>query len=231
MGLADSFKNVFQKKDDDVSTSNVDNDVSETRISKSVIRKVALKRIANIVSIVIIILTLLYVIFALSLLRIVPTNSAGFVPVKNVSESYGKFEPGKQLLVSLDGETGSSILDYAKMSIIPQENVAVVEIVSKNAGKLNWTEPDILTVNGRPTGVHLEKKWKVAPQYNNDGELIKEGEKYSSPLRYGNGPKEYKEFLNNEFIVQCIKGDCVEGDGLIVPAENIMGETLKKFTL
>lgn len=182
----------------------------QIRVTHKAYTKIVFKRLVKVCSVVVILLMGLYVVFAATLLRAVPTTNIGFVPVKNVTYSGGIVPKDAQVLVNMDKKQGIEFMDRLKQSFVPTSDAAIIQIVAGPYGKMHWTEPDILSVDGYPTNVSL------APE---------EGEK--SPLE-----SRESEYLEDEYLAICVKGACGEaGSGLIISKDNIMGSPLSKETV
>lgn len=196
---------VFKKKEN---VQKVKKD-PQIRIARKTYLKVLSKRIVKVFSLVFVLLFALYLVFAATLLRVVPTLDAGFVPVKNITYEGGIVPKDAQVLVSLDKKQGITAFERFKQAFVPASNAAVIEVVAGPYGKLGWTEPDILTVDGYPTDVVLEPA---------------EGDK--SPLE-----SRESEYLEDEYLAICIKGACEVGEGVIVPKDNVIGTPLSKSSV
>lgn len=182
---------------------------AQVRVAKSAYRKVVIKQFASVISLSLIGLFLLYGAFAATLLRVVPTTTAGFVPVKNVTYPGGNIPAEKEVLISVGNAQGKTIGDRLKQSFILTDDAAIVKVIAGPNGTLDWVEPDILTVNGVPTGVHLKpEEGKRSPLVTRDS-----------------------KFLKSEYLAVCVKGDCVVGDGLIFNKDKIIGVPLNQSSV
>lgn len=182
---------------------------SQLRIAHGAYTKVLFKRIVKIMSLVFVLLFGLYIVFASTLLRVVPTTDAGFVPVKNLTYEGGNVPAGEQVLISMEKKQGNEFLDKLKQAFVPTTDAAIIKVVAGPYGALGWTEPDILSVNGSPVDVTLEPE---------DGD--------KSPLESRDD-----SFLKDEYLAICIKGDCEVGKGMIIPKDNVIGSPLSQSTV
>lgn len=172
------------------------------RVANTTFAKIVFLKTIKSLGIFLAIIMLVYVCFAATILRVVPTSEAGLIPVKNVTFTGGNVPLGREVLVDTVEPQGSGVFDRLKQSFVPNSNAAVVRVVSDRIGKLEWVPPNILMVDGKPVGVPMSPVDKDGNPRNFSGE---------------NG------FLNDEYVAECIKGACVEGEALIIPSENIMG--------
>lgn len=172
------------------------------RVANTTFAKIVFLKTMKSLGIFLAIILLVYVCFAATILRVVPTSEAGLIPVKNITFTGGIVPPGREVVVDTEEPQGSGIFDRLKQSFVPNSNAAVVRVVSDPIGKLKWVQPNILMVDGEPVGVPM------------------------SPLDKDGNPRDFSGdngFLKDEYVAECIKGACVEGEALIIPSENIMG--------
>lgn len=179
------------------------------RVSASTVGKVLTQRLLKVFFLVLGSVFIIYILFAATILRVVPTTTgAGFVPVKNITFQGGSIPKSTDVLVKRSAPAGKEILDRLKQSFTPMNDAAVVKILDGPYGKLSWSQPGIISVNGEPSEVLMPE--------NSDG---------SSPL--DNRPK----FLEDEYLVMCISGACLEGTAFISPAEAVVGSLISSDSI
>lgn len=193
----------FKKSDKKANIS--DFNEPTVKVAKGTYRKVVAVRFIKVISSVFVILLAVYGVFAVTLLRVVPTTTVGFVPVKNMTFEGGIAPADAQLLISVNTPQGTGFVDRLKQSFLPTDDAALVQVVAGPYGKMAWVEPDILTVDGYPTGLHLEAK---------EGDI--------SPL------ESRSEYLKDEYLALCLEGSCEVGDAIIFPKDRIMGTPLTR---
>ena len=177
---------------------------NNVRVSASAVGKVLTQRILKVFGLVLGSMFIIYLLFAATILRVVPTTTgSGFVPVKNITFEGGVMPEGSEILVKRTAPAGKELLDRLKQSFMPMNDGAVVRVIAGPYGKLSWTEPGIVTVDGVVQEIEL-------PQ-NSDG---------SSPL------DDRSKFLEKEYLVECISGACLEGTAFITPNEAIVGSLI-----
>lgn len=79
--------------------------------------------------------------------------------------------------------------------------------------------PDVVLVDVL-AGPYGKVKWAPGGLTTVDGKPL--------PVSFEEKPK---EFLEDEYIVRCIKGNCVEGEVFIIPVENVYGQPLNKVVI
>lgn len=178
----------------------------EIRISKGTYYSSVLKSMSGFIGIIIISLIVLYVVFAATLIRVVPTTTAGFIPSKNMTFSGGIAPAGSELLVSMGSDQGKDFGSRLKQSFLPMNDAAIVKVVAGPYGKLTWAEPDRVTIDGKLVEAKLKPVDKKSPLDNRD------------------------PYLKDEYLAVCIKGDCVVGDAVIVSKNKIVGVPLKNYS-
>lgn len=188
----------FKKKDKKVHTQDV-------RVSKSTYGKLVFKRVLRSLGVGVLFLGILYLCLSATLLRVVPTFD-GLVPVKNMTYRGGIAPEGAVLLVSQEKNQKDNPLDRLRQAFVPDSSAVVVKVVAGPYGKLNWAPPNILTVEGVPSKVPFPK--------TSDGK---------SPIADKDEP-----YLKDEYYVECIKGACEPGTGLIIQKDKIYGTVITK---
>lgn len=178
----------------------------QLRVANSAYRKILLKRIAAILGYSLVGVFIIYLCFAATIMRAVPTTSgAGLVLVKENTFHGGIIPENVPILVDTKAEQKNDLVERLKQSFVPSKNAAVVKVVAGPHNTIGWIASGLVTVDGALTKVHLEQQ----------------------PLDADNSAKTK---LRDEYLTVCVSGDCTPGEGVIVPAKNIYGLTLDKYT-
>lgn len=167
----------------------------EMRIAKRLYRRRIAKRVLTFIGASIIVSTVIYLCFAITIIRVIPTNNAGFIPVRNLTADGGVAKPGSQIVVNVLDSQGDGILDRGKQALLMTSNAAVVEVISGPFGKISPGPGNTIAVNGKAISTPLVR-----------------------PIT--------KQYLDNEYVVKCLKGNCAKNMGFIVSANNLYGEPL-----
>ena len=195
---------LFARKTDNSSEMNESVREPEVRITRGTYVRLIMRRVMTMSVFLGLALIVLYLCFAATWLRVVPTVSgAGFVPVKNVTFNGGEIPSGVEILVDRENAQGNGLLSHLKQSFVPSDNAAVVKVIEGPYGELVWAQPNILTIDGDPIGIPFPA--------NNEGK---------SPI------DEFNPYLRDEYVVECISGDCNEGVAFIVKRDNVFGVVL-----
>lgn len=184
------------------------NKTPQIRVANSAASKILFKKILRGLGVAVASVAILYLCFAVTIIRVVPTTSTGFVPVKNATFEGGKVPVGREILVDVRNPQGSGIIDRAKQSFIPNADAARVLVLAGDIGKLSWAPPSILMVDDLPLPAPMPA--------SEDG---------SSPL--GDDPNDW--YLKSEYAVECLSGACPVGELFIIPADHIIGVPLNKI--
>lgn len=178
---------------------------SQIRVAKSAYRKILLKRIFAILGYSAVGVFIIYLCFASTIMRIVPTVSgSGMVAVKENTYRGGTFPAGETILVDTVHAQGDGYVQHLKQAFVPTKNAAVVQVVAGPFDTIQWMESGLVIVDGSLSSVYLPDQPK-----NDDGSN--------------------KDRLKNEYLSICISGDCVPGEGVITPKDNIYGLTLADY--
>lgn len=191
----------------------------QVRVSYGAVGRLVVKRVVTTVFIVAFALALLYVCFAATLLRFVPTtDGSGIVPVRSTTYEGGNIPNGEILLVSNEEAQGSDIFSNLKQAFVPSSGAMIVETKGGPYGKMSWTEPDIISLDGAP----LDAPFPPV--------MVPANEEINSPMMEVSPlyPEDREEFLSGEYLVECISGDCEPGTMLIVPQGNVFGTVIEK---
>lgn len=171
---------------------------TSVRIAQKTYQKTLLKKFGAQVFGALFIVLLVYVAFAATVIRVVPTTSAGFPLIKNNTFEGGIIEPNTQILARLDGQVvEDSLLANIKYSFLPQSDLAIVEVLAGPTGRVQWNKNGVLAVDGKA----MEVAFPVDPE---------------------------RPYLKNEYVAVCVQGDCLRGAPVFIPAQSIYGVTLSK---
>lgn len=141
-------------------------------------------------------IAIVYICFVITIMRVVPTTTAGLVPVKNITFTGGMVPAGEEVLVSMGNPQGSTMLDYLRQAFLPTTDASVVRVEAGPWGSYSWAEPGIVTVKGEVLDMGMPEK-----------------------------PEE--TILEDSYLVTCIEGACIPGEGFVIPKSHIMGEPLQ----
>ena len=185
----------------------------QIRVSNSAFAKIVFHRATKSIAAVVGVAILLYVCFAATVLRVVPTTTTGFVPVKNLTfeGGTGNVPHGREILVDVAEQQGTELLDRLQQAFIPNRNAALVRVIAGSTGSLTWAHPDILSVDGKIVSLPMP----AAKEEVKESGVFKD----VSPL----GDQKY---LKGEYAVECISGACETGTVFIVPKDHIIGVPL-----
>lgn len=120
----------------------------EIRIAKSTYANMLSTRILKTLGIGLIALVVVYFAFAVTIMRVLPTASAGLIPVKNVTFEGGLVPAGEVVVIDMVKPHGTDIQDYFMQSIVPSASVSVVRALHGPWGTFGWAEPGIIAVDG-----------------------------------------------------------------------------------
>ncbi len=166
----------------------------QIRIAKNTYSNLLATRILKAFGIAFIGIVVVYACIALTIFRVIPTTTAGLIPVKNLTYSGGLIPAGEFIMVDMESPQGSEILDRAKQAFLPSSTAAVVQVEAGPWGNFEWSS-GVVTFD--------EKILKL-----------------SMPVDPGTNQ------LQSQYLVTCVEGACVPGEGYIIPANHIMGQPL-----
>lgn len=176
----------------------------EVRITRGTYARLILRRMMTMTGFLLLGLLVLYLCFAATWIRVVPTLSgSGLVPVKNVTFDGGKIPANVEILVDTEKAQDNGLLSHLKQSFVPSDSAAVVKVIKGPYGEMVWAKPNILTVDGDPVGVPFPGD-----------------EEGKSPI------DEFNPYLRDEYVVECVSGNCNEGEALIVKRDHVYGVLL-----
>lgn len=120
----------------------------QVRIARSTYANMLSTKILKSVGTGLIILLVVYIAFAVTIMRVIPSSSAGLIPVKNITFEGGLVPAGEIVVVSMTQPQGEDLVDYLKQSFIPQADVAIVRVLDGPWGTFGWADPGVVAVNG-----------------------------------------------------------------------------------
>lgn len=147
-------------------------------------------------------LAVVYLCFAVTLLRVVLIGDGSLVPVKNPTFVGSVVPSGSRVVVDPSRPHDGGIIDHMRQAFLPSRKASVVDVLAGPYGRLSWAEP-ILTVDGKAVSSNVSSS-----QYS---AITKDRE---------------SQFLQNEYVVKCVKGDCTPGEVFIVSSNSVTGELL-----
>lgn len=168
----------------------------QVRIARSAYANMLSTKILKASAVGLFIVLIVYLAFAATIIRVIPSATAGLVPAKNITFEGGLVPAGEIVVVSMTKSQGSEIQDYLLQALIPQADVAIVKVLAGPWGTFGWAEPGIVAVNGEIADIRM-----VQP-------IDKE--------------------LTDEYLVECLRGACVPGEGYILSSTQLMGIPLMK---
>lgn len=196
-------------------STSVSSEPNITVTSTAIIKAILLKTIKLIISFIMLSF-IVYLALGTVLLRYMYIPETGFVLAKDFDYEGGKIpteEESKQVvLVDLDGNHNNGILDNTSKTLIPNFNLALVEVQAGPAGSITWQPDGKLFVNEKeiPGEVTGYEPTEMNPSGN---------------------PFISKEKLENEYLGVCLSGACQEGRVVIFSKENVAGIPLKENDL
>jgi len=152
---------------------------------------------------------LLYLCFAVTIMRVVPSVSIGPVLTKNITFPGGLIPEGTTVLVDVTGPQGSEMLDYLRQAFVPTNTVAVMKVHGGPWGTFNWQESGVVSYDGKILDM------TIPARVNDDGVVL------DVPATPRGDTK-----LENEYLMTCVEGACVPGQGYVFKALNIMGQPI-----
>lgn len=168
----------------------------QVRIARSTYSNLLATKILKAAGIGLLLLTVIYVCFAATIVRVLPTTTIGLMPVKNVTFPGGLIPAGEKVVVDMEGDQGSSIVDYLKQSFVPSDSAALVRVEAGPWGNFSWNNGVVIY----------------------DEEIV--------PMAMPNKPE--SNLLENSYLVTCLEGACVPGQGYVVHSLQILGQPLAK---
>lgn len=175
----------------------------KVRVSSGVLAKLLSVTAVRWIGIGLAIIGIVYLCFAATLLRVVLLRDNSITPVKNITFQGSIAPVGAKVLVDPYTPHNGGILDHLKQSLTPSRQASVVTVEAGPIGKIQYAEP-ILTVDGK-TVTNVTKE-----HYNN----MTEGRE--------------SNYLKDEYVVRCVKGNCIPGKVFIVSKSHIIGQTLNQ---
>ncbi len=171
----------------------------QIRVAKKVYREQALKKSALMLGNTFLALLIIYLCFASTIIRVIPATN----------------EVG--LIVVKNATFPGGIAPINAQMVVNVKTVQETDFFSRlKQAFLPSGDVALVEVLAGPTG---RVTWAASGLVTIDGNPIS----VSLPVAPSN------EFLNDEYLVKCLKGSCKEGAGFIISAKNIYGEPLNKI--
>lgn len=167
----------------------------QVRVARATFARVLTNKLFRAIGWAFVFVAVVYLSFVITIMRVVPTTSAGLVPVKNITFEGGLVPAGEEVLVNITQKQGTGIVDYLKQAFLPMNDAAVVRVEAGPWGNYNWAEPGIVSVKGQILEMSMEMK-----------------------------PEDTT--LADSYLVTCIEGACVPGEGFVIPKNHIVGQPL-----
>lgn len=160
------------------------------------------KRVMTILMVTVIATIVVYACLAATIIRVVPaTNVSGINVVKENTFVGGEVPSGQLAMVNpnlgTDGAVGTDFFDRLVQGVLPNTNASVVEVLAGPYADISWMETGLVQIDDTLMDVYVEEPETA------DGES--------------------KEHLSGEYLVRCIEGDCVPGEGRIVSEDSFYG--------
>lgn len=168
----------------------------QIRIAKNVYWRNAFKRLASVFSFLILTVVVIYLCFAVTILRVVPTTTDLGFVPVKNNTHPGGVAP-----------PGSKLLMDLKE---PQDEGMLSHV---KQAFLMHSDVALVEVVAGPYG---KMNWAPGGLVTVDGLPV--------PVLLEERPQE--EYLKGEYLVVCLGGACVEGEGLLLPASHIIGEPI-----
>jgi hypothetical protein len=168
----------------------------QVRIARSTYSNLLATKILKAAGVGFLLIAVIYLCFAVTIVRVLPTPTAGLIPVKNITFPGGLIPAGETVVVDMQNQQGSTMVDYLKQSFVPNPNAAVVRVDGGPWGKFQWNNGVVVY----------------------DEEIV--------PMAMPNQPESTK--LENKYLVTCLEGACVPGQGYVVHSLQVLGQPLVK---
>jgi hypothetical protein len=168
----------------------------QVRIARSTYSNLLATKILKAAGIGFLLVAVIYLCFAVTIVRVLPTTTAGLIPVKNITFPGGLIPAGETVVVDMENQQGSTMVDYLKQSFVPNTNASVVKVEAGPWGNFNWNNGVVVY----------------------DEEIV--------PMAMPEKPAETT--LENSYLVTCVEGACVPGQGYVIHTLQILGQPLSK---
>lgn len=190
---------------------------NHVKVSGAAMAKAVLRRIVRVFLWTLVALFVIYILFAATLWRVVPsTSGTGPVITTTITAEGGHILPDTDVLISTDQESDSSIMSNLSEAFVPSSERAIGSVVAGPYGNFEAVPSD----NNSDNESDDEAKYDLRFEGEDLGLQIS-GYQISEREDY-----ERDTFLNEEYIIECVSGDCEVGEAVIVPADYVMGEVL-----
>lgn len=208
---------------------------NHVKVSGGAMVRAVFRRIVLFITWTVVALFIVYVLFAATLWRVVPsTSGTGAVIVTTITAEGGHILPDTDILISTDAESDGSVMRNLSEAFVPSDERFIGTVVAGPYGDFEArpiSEADDAD-NGADNGdgADTEEADDTPRPQAQLYELSFEGEDLGLNVS-GFQIDERDDFergmyLNEEYIVECVSGNCEPGDAVIVPGDYIMGEVL-----
>lgn len=120
----------------------------QVRVAKNTYMNMLGVKILKAVGAAFIVLVVIYLSFAATIMRVLPTEDLGMIPVKNNTFEGGLVPAGERIVVSMSHSQGQEATDYLQQAFVPTKNAAVIEVLAGPWGKFGWAEPGLIAIDG-----------------------------------------------------------------------------------
>lgn len=194
------------------------------RVSSSALVRVLYKRSVKIIAIALLVVLAIYMCFAATILRFVPsTSETGIQLVKNVTNEGGVLNPGERVMVNPDVVNDRSIGVHLQQAFLPSDAYMLVDVVAGPFGEFDFVRNGesyaSLSVSDN------DQPWDVIYE-DQDTDLQVEDAEVRDFMENRN-----HNLLNEEYIVECVSGDCEEGVAYLISQDNVVGEVVTMANL
>lgn len=121
----------------------------QVRIAKSTYANMLSTRILKTSMLGLAIILITYLAFAVTIIRVIPSASAGLIPAKNVTFEGGLVPAGEIVILSMTTAQGTELQDYLMQSLIPQQDVSIMRAIAGPWGPYGWAEPGVIAIDGK----------------------------------------------------------------------------------
>lgn len=210
------------------------------RVSSSALARVLYKRTVKIIAISIVALLLIYVCFAATLIRAIPsTSGTGIQVVKNVTSDGGILEPGQQVMVDPSQINDRSVGVQLQHAFVPSDEYMLVNIVAGPYGEFDLSQGGDSIPEDEGSAAAADSADTSAGDTPADDtgtadvgmwNVIYEGEDTGLLMNESNAQNVMEDrnfdLLSEEYIMECVSGNCVPGEAQIIGMDHVVGEVL-----
>lgn len=196
---------------DDVEIPKVARKTPQIRIARQTYNNLIATKILKMFLLALLGFAILYVCFAATIIRVIPSSSAGPVLTKNLTFPGGLVPAGSLVVVDVAHAQGGEMMDYLKQAFVPSNSIAIMRVAGGPWGNFDWDQSGVVSYKGKIVAMTI-------PEATND-----EGVKLGVPATHRGDTS-----LQNEYLMACVSGACVPGRGYVFPSNHIMGQPIGK---